>query len=58
VNQYLNNAGYLYRDAGEWYMTEKARGLGKLVPYGSRSGHAGYYIVWHPDIPKASGMIR
>lgn len=58
INKYLYNKGYLYRESGEYYMTEKARPYGRLYPYGARSGHAGYYIRWSREILRDSGLIH
>jgi hypothetical protein len=36
-------------DRGEWELTEPGQTYAEAVPY-SRNGHAGYQILWKPEV--------
>lgn len=50
VNLRLRDLGLQFKnDRGEWELTEPGQVYGEAVPY-SRHGHAGYQILWKPEV--------
>lgn len=50
ANQRLADSGLQFRnERDEWELTDAGKDWGEAVPY-SRNGHAGYQILWNPDV--------
>lgn len=50
VNLRLRDMGLQFKnDRGEWELTEPGQTYAEAVPY-SRNGHAGYQILWKPEV--------
>ena len=58
VNNFLYNAGYQYRNAGVWRLTDKGEMHGEEYTYESPSRHREIRIRWRESVMEASGLIR
>lgn len=61
INEYLYRNGYQVRsseDPTKWVPTEKGEPYSYWHPYIAENGHAAYQLLWHPDILRASGLVR
>jgi len=58
VNNFLYNAGYQYRNAGVWRLTDKGEMHGEEYTYESPSRHREIRIRWRESVMEASGLVR
>lgn len=57
VNRLLSEAGFQFKEGGDWKLLDAGRDYGTVVPFKSRSSdHSGYQIKWYPKVLKALGL--